>query len=91
MEYKELIKRLRASNRDALVSSDECAEAIETLLAERNAAVNDLALCKSCATCKFKEKVSLNHPCSSCGIIRPSMGPAKWEWRGPQKECDLWT
>ena len=50
MDYKELIKRLRASNRDCLVSSEEVAAAIETLLAERDAAVT-VVRCKDCKHC----------------------------------------
>lgn len=42
MDYKELIERLRASNRDSLVSSEETATAIETLLAELDAAQSSL-------------------------------------------------
>lgn len=42
MDYRELIKRLRASNRDSLVSSEEVATAIETLMAERDVAVAEL-------------------------------------------------
>lgn len=42
INYTELIERLRASNREALVSSEEAASAIETLLAERDAAMEDI-------------------------------------------------
>lgn len=43
VNYVELIERLRASNRDALVSSEEAATAIESLLAERDAAIDRLS------------------------------------------------
>ena len=43
IKYKELIERLRASNRDALVSSEEAADAIESILAERNETIDKLS------------------------------------------------
>lgn len=43
VNYRELIGRLRASNRDALVSSEEAATAIESLLTERDAAIDRLS------------------------------------------------
>lgn len=42
-DYKTLIKRLRASNMDALVSSEEAAIAVENLLAERDAVMGEMS------------------------------------------------
>lgn len=87
MEYKELIGRLK-KYADFGGRIEICADAltaIETLLTERDAAVNDLALCASCATCKYNGG-AIKQPCFMCGTIMPSKGQTRWEWRGPQKE-----
>lgn len=84
MDYKELIETLRKKDG----CNCEClraADAIEILLAERDAAVNDLALCASCATCQYKGG-AIKQPCFMCGTIMPSKGKTRWEWRGTKKE-----
>lgn len=93
MDYKGLIKQLKhcksyKQKYELQRTMINAAEAIETLLEERNAAVNDLALCASCATCKYNGG-AIKQPCFMCGTIMPSKGQTRWEWRGPQKECDL--
>lgn len=81
MDYKELIRRLRASNRDAIVSSDEAATAIETLLAERDAAVEQIrGECYHCANVR---------KCYSGGEMMRDCARnnrRNWQWRGPQKD-----
>lgn len=41
--YKKLIRRLRSSNMDALVSSEEAATAIENLLTERDTVIAEMS------------------------------------------------
>lgn len=86
MDCKELIERLRKKNQSWAAYHDQglshvledAADAIETLLAERDAAVEDLAkICEEnpdvCQYCKHM-------PCT--GKHGRCIG---WEWRGPQK------
>lgn len=80
MDYKELIKALRGKNAlDAIAYSTNAADAIETLLAERDAALEDMkGICSFCAhkkTCQFG-----NHLRDIC------VNGSNWQWRGPQKE-----
>lgn len=52
MDYKELIKRLRYANCSGCMAGDmkDAADAIETLLEERDAAMEDLrGLCWCCS------------------------------------------
>lgn len=87
MEYKELIKQLRAYRLmiidrsmidDALTNS---ANAIETLLAERDAVMKDLH--GECDKCRYFGLSA--HPCCHCYINGGMFD--YWQWRGPQKEC----
>lgn len=84
MDYKELIKRLRVHKIKTdfgKFSPDICrkaADAIETLLSERDAAVEDLAkICEDnpdvCQYCKHMPCTEKHGRCIG------------WEWRGPQK------
>ena len=50
MDYAKIIERPRTGNRDALVSSEEAAVAIETLLTERDAALAELKRIRDFAT-----------------------------------------
>ncbi len=93
MDYKELIERLRVYDYWAGESDinshplicDEAAAAIETLLAERDAAVEDLkgrcGVCKHRRVCLFDEQHRIGCAVSNRG---------HWQWRGPQKggRCD---
>lgn len=88
MDYKELIKKLRAHKIKTdfgRFSPDICrkaADAIENLQTERDAAVEDLKKysfnsCKVCAEWK-------NGTCSRPGP-KDCAGYNWWKWRGPQK------
>ena len=88
MDYKELIEKLRnkcGCNCECL----QAATAIETLLAERDAAVN--LLHGACYACINKETHYYKEPCSLCkwGGMRHTVPIAKlqdsWKWRGPKK------
>lgn len=69
---------------------DQAADAIKTLLAERDAAVT--LMHGECYACKNKETKFSDEPCSLCkwGAMRCMVPVAKlqdsWEWRGPQRE-----
>lgn len=91
MDYKEFIKTLRDEalfqrsrfGRDLIATElESAATAIETLLAERDAAVEELSRRPHHSTCKYGENcdyisaITGFPDCYSCD---------KWEWRGPQK------
>lgn len=97
MDYKELIEELRmvASWDGICYDCNQCvkaAAALETMLAERDAAVT--LTHGKCYACKNKETKYSDEPCSLCkwGAMRCMVPVAKlqdsWEWRGPQKEED---
>lgn len=99
MDYKELIAQLRdESNCDVLDYVDDAADAIETLLAERDAAVDDLrGNCWCCANGKPWEKAGPLSKMTCCehlkewGAVAISGKACKcqhWQWRGPQKEAE---
>lgn len=83
MDYKELIDELR------MVSSWECSDcydcnqcvkaatAIETLLEERDAAVEDLK--------KFADAGEACHLCKHLPCHPKNDHCIGWEWRGPEK------
>lgn len=79
--YKELIKRLRAHKIKTdfgRFSPDICrkaADALETLLAERDAAVEDLVMAGDCKTCGNVTTWCMENPDCCKG----------YKWRGPQK------
>lgn len=75
MDYKELIRRLDDCGEFDGGLLDDAAEAMETLLAERDALIN-----RGCMTCKNKGDRCI---CRSC--FRSSGTEDCWEWRGPQK------
>lgn len=80
MDHKELINRLRYNR----VCPDDIADAatvIETLLAERDAAVGDLTrICEDnpdvCEYCKHMKHMPCTDSHGRC---------IGWQWRGPQK------
>lgn len=84
MDYKELIEKLR--NKDGC--NCEClqaADAIETLLAERDAAVEDLrGYCRVCTHANIGKD---GFPCVKCKHIEfyGTQEIDGWGWRGPQK------
>lgn len=91
MDYKELIEQLKRAApfhgiwlRDRIL---DATTAIETLLAERDAAIADIE--NRCETCKHFV-ISFNgctpdYDCDNpeCRNSGENIG---WEWRGPQKE-----
>lgn len=83
MDYEKLIKRLRkyADFGAKLVVCEDAATAIETLLAERDAAVKELH--GRCSKCKHFSSGILEFPCTDCRFERGTSD--HWEWRGPQK------
>lgn len=85
MDYKELIKAMRSTDvKTVFTHSLDAADAIETLLAERDAAVEDLKRGESrCFTCSFDNMSIHDFPCNSCKEAG-RMGDY-WKWRGPQK------
>lgn len=102
MDYKELIEQLKNIRflyaDDGLKCASICkdsATAIETLLAERDAAVADLrGMCWCCAHGKKYENGLPWSKATTCehmrelGAVARSGGKCKcshWEWRGPQK------
>lgn len=90
MDYKELIDVLRNQEpRVVLEYIDDAATAIETLLAERDAAVEDLR--GECRCCTHNTGWHNVGKCATCFHETRSM-PLQgfkrvdnWEWSGPQK------
>ena len=85
MDCKELIEQLKHCKSykpkyELQRTMLEAATAIETLLAERDAAVEDLkgmcGVCKHRGVCLFDEQHRIGCAVSNRG---------HWEWRGPQK------
>lgn len=74
MDYKELIDRLREKN-GCHCECLRAATAIEALLAERDAAVEDLMMVGHCKTCGSITPWCADNPDSCEGYV----------WRGPQK------
>ena len=96
MDYKELIKAMRRKNiLDAIAYSTDAADAIETLLAERDAAVNELrGNCWCCANGKPQKKAGPLSEMTCCehmkewgavAICGKACKCQHWKWRGPQK------
>lgn len=83
-DYKELIARLKTQdlaikNRKIPSIFQNAADAIETLLAERDAAVNELKDRVGCSSCAYFYDSILKDPCVSC------RKESNWKWRRPQK------
>lgn len=90
MDCKELIEQLRDENNcNVLDYIEDAATAIETLLAERDAAVEIISSGgKRCRACVYNDRGIHDFPCCHC---RETGGMTDyWEWRGPQKggRCD---
>lgn len=79
MDYKEIIEAMRNTDIRVILSySTDAANAIETLLAERDAAMRDLK--GNCAFCIHKKLCMFgNHMRDIC------VNGSSWQWRGPQK------
>lgn len=100
MDFKELIERLRHTSCSGCMAHTmkEAATAIETLLTEREAAVEELrGICWCCAHGKKWDKAPALSKMTTCeympiqvsGALARGGGKCKcphWEWRGPQKE-----
>lgn len=83
MDYNEIIEAMRSTDvKVVLCRSLDAADAIETLLAERDAAVEDLRM-GGCKSCKHKGISYCDAPCKFCKEIGGMSD--YWEWRGPQK------
>lgn len=79
-DYKGLVDSLRICVKynkavDALCNAEFAADAIEQLVRERDAAVKDLNIARSCLTCKSN---SLDF-CAGCDSWASK---SNWEWRG---------
>lgn len=87
MDYKELIGRLNAYSakhqRHGGITA-EAADAIETLLAERDAAVEELH--GRCSKCKHFHSGPLKFPCADCCLEGGTSD--HWEWRGPMNGAE---
>lgn len=92
MDYKELIKQLVDCDQLSAAIEDDnlslalenAADAIETLLAERDAAVEDLY--GDCIACAHSDSPAERRPCSGCCYYTLApYGKDYWQWRGPQK------
>lgn len=92
MDYKELIDELRmvaSWNISDCYDCNQCvkaATAIETLLAERDAAVKIISRGeKRCRACIYNDHGIHDFPCCHC---RETGGMTDyWEWRGPLSPC----
>lgn len=83
MDYKELIRLLRdESNCDVLDYIDDAATAIETLMAEREAA---LSKCRGeCDECAHADRDADDFPCCDCCYACMDWDKSDhWKWRGP--------
>lgn len=89
MDYKELIDALRTSAEcgDFTFANENyinAATAIETLLAERDAAVKYIP--RSCQTCKWWD---IENGCTAPDDMGQCLDLREvWQWRGPQEESE---
>lgn len=90
MGYKELVEELRGftywlgqsgpESHDIYPPiCDSAATAIENLLEERDAAIEELRK-QRCGSCKYANLDATEYPCSGCGDT--GVLSDKWEWRG---------
>lgn len=85
MDYKERIEYLRSVTlrKNNCYGCQECKDAvdtIETLLAERDAIMQDLRYMARCRACKYDNVNWNDAPCRKCFAGDMDC----WEWRGPQ-------
>lgn len=90
MDYKELVDELRflslhvpegMCDYDGKDPLEKAADAIETILAERDAAVEDIH--RDCITCAHSESNNKDH--ITCKFMEACRFAEHWEWRGPKK------
>lgn len=97
MDYKEIIEAMRSADpKEVFCRSIDAADAIETILLERDAAVEELrGNCWCCANGKPWEKAGPLSKMTFCEHLKEwgavaTCGKAckcqHWQWRGPQKE-----
>lgn len=93
--YKELLEQLRnivnhgdeqpaeyCTNRcGGCDACDKSIDAIETLLAERDAAIADIE--RDCKTCIHYKSNTRGH--IPCDVMDSCIFSNHWQWRGPQK------
>lgn len=88
MDYEGIVNILRSYrfmtlNRSMIDDAlTDAADAIETLLAERDAAVGELLAFRTCNTCKNSV---LNRADANPCPFRLDCNGQYWEWRGQQK------
>lgn len=76
MDYNEIIEAMRSTDAQVVFCySTAAANALETLLAERDAAVEDLVMAGDCKTCGNVTTWCMGNPDGCKG----------YKWRGPQK------
>lgn len=90
MDYKELIEQLRKHHQSWAAYSDlelahdleDAITAIETLLAEREAAVEEMR--GDCDECVDADTPAHEYPCVSCRFCMygKNSGTEYWQWRG---------
>lgn len=84
MDYKELIERLNsfsAEHEQHGGITAEAADAIETLLKERDAVIAELSKPHTCENCKHRIQFP-NGACSRCKQHDRACIGDNWEWRG---------
>lgn len=97
MDYKETIEAMRSTDVKVVFShSIDAADAIETLLAERDAAVEELrGICWCCANGRPMGRIGRLRSCTTCDYMKErgilgNFGKERdcphWQWRGQQKE-----
>lgn len=89
MDYEKLIEQLRDENNCDVLDCvldyvKDTADAIEALLAEREAMMEDLRCEASCTVCKHSHRDEAEPPCCYC-IATPRGTRNCWEWRGPKE------
>lgn len=87
MEYKDLVEELRmvASLDGFCYDCTQCvnaANAIEALLAERDAAINELKNRVGCSSCAYFGDSPFEEPCCSC------RKESNWIWEWDKKKED---
>lgn len=92
--YDDLIKRLiwTANNDEKPFDAETAflaAKAIEKLILERDAAVEDLKMFSNCKVCKHNHNWNCpNYKSHNCLFVSDNGEITRplWEWRGPQEE-----
>lgn len=86
MDCKDLIDTMRGDSIGLIIArAHDAADTIETLLAERDAAIKSLH--GVCGECEHRGSSFPRFPCDACSIRGTGLID-RWKWRGPQKESD---